>query len=387
MMSGTVTNPIGLADNLSGERFSVEYTLSGGEAEARAKAEDICLEQTVEFPRDLLPEGAIPDCIVGHVETFSAVGPMQFRARISYTVESAGGDLVNLLNVIFGNISIMPGIRVTGLSLPGSITDRFKGPRFGRAGLRDRLGVQGRPLICTALKPMGLSAAELAKQAHAFAMGGIDLIKDDHGLSNQPFCRYEDRVAACAEAVARANQVTGLRCAYFPNISGPADKVVQRAERAKELGAGGLLVCPALVGLDVMRLLSENDAIGLPVMAHPAFGGSLVTAPGNGFSHGVLYGTLMRIAGADATVYPNYGGRFSFSREECVEIARASAAPLGRLASCFPAPGGGMTTDRVHDMFEVYGRDFVMLIGGGLHRRGPDLADNARFFVQLLASK
>ena len=385
-MPGTVANPIGLAAALSGDRFSVAYILSGNEAEARAKADDVCLEQTVEFPRELLPEGAILDYIVGRVEAFDAAGPKAFRARISYTVESAGGDLVQLLNVIFGNISIMPGIRVEGLSLPESITSRFKGPRFGRAGLRQRSGVQNRPLICTALKPMGLAPAELAGQAYTFALGGIDFIKDDHGLSDQPFCRYEDRVAACAEAVARANQVTGFRCAYFPNISGPADMVVHRALQAKELGAGGVLVCPALVGLDVMRLIAEGDAIGLPVMAHPAFGGSLVTAPGNGFSHGVLYGTLVRLAGADITVYPNYGGRFSFSRGECAEIAAASAAPLGRLASCFPAPGGGMTMDRAPDMFEVYGRDFVMLIGGGLHRRGPDLADNARFFVQLLAS-
>jgi ribulose-bisphosphate carboxylase large chain len=30
--------------------------------------------------------------------------------------------------------------------------------------------------------------------AHACALGGIDIIKDDHGLSDQPFCRYEERV-------------------------------------------------------------------------------------------------------------------------------------------------------------------------------------------------
>jgi ribulose-bisphosphate carboxylase large chain len=45
-----------------------------------------------------------------------------------------------------------------------------------------------------------------------------------------------------------------------------------------------------------------------------------------------------------------------------------------------------MTTDRARDMLEVYGRDFVLLIGGGLHRRGPDLTDNVRYFVNLLES-
>lgn len=383
-MAGTVPNPDGLAALLSGERFSVDYLIAG--EEARSRADDICGEQTVEFPRDLLPEGPIPDQVVGRVEAFEPAGPSAFRARISYAVECAGRDLVQLLNVVFGNISIMPGIRVVGLSLPASVTGLFRGPRFGQAGLRERCGVQDRPLICTALKPMGLSAAQLAEQAHAFALGGIDLIKDDHGLSDQPFCRFEARVAACAEAVARANARTGLHAAYFPNVTGPADQVPGRAKLAKELGAGGMLVCPALVGFDAMRCLAEDDALGLPVMAHPAFGGSMVTAPGNGFSHGVLYGTFMRLAGADLSVYPNYGGRFAFSREECAEIAAASTAPLGRIASCFPAPGGGMTTDRARDMLEVYGRDFVLLIGGGLHRRGPDLTDNVRYFVNLLES-
>ena len=50
---------------------------------------------------------------------------------------------------------------------------------------------------------MGLSATDLAELAYRFALGGIDLIKDDHGLTNQPFCPFEERVRRCAEAVAR----------------------------------------------------------------------------------------------------------------------------------------------------------------------------------------
>lgn len=368
---------------LSGERFRVDYLVSGPEAEARAKAEAICVEQTVEFPRELLPPGPIPDAIVGQVEAFEpAAGG--FRIRISYAVECAGGDLVQLLNVVFGNISLMPGIRALALGLPETVTRWFRGPRFGREGLRERCGVRHRPLLCSALKPMGLSAEELAAQAYAFTLGGIDLIKDDHGLSDQPFCRFEDRVAACAEAVHRANRATGRRTLYLPHVSGPADQVFARARFARDAGAGGLLVCPALVGFDTMRCLAEDDALALPVMAHPAFLGSLVSAPGNGFSHGALFGTLTRLAGADLSVYPNFGGRFSFSREECVEIAEATCAPLGGLAPSFPAPGGGMTTDRARDLLEAYGRDFALLIGGGLHRRGPDLEDNVRHFVGLL---
>ena len=43
-------------------------------------------------------------------------------------METAADDLVQLLNVVFGNISIKPGIRVEALTLPREITARFRGP-------------------------------------------------------------------------------------------------------------------------------------------------------------------------------------------------------------------------------------------------------------------
>ena len=45
-----------------------------------------------------------------------------------------------------------------------------------------------------------------------------------------------------------------------------------------------------------------------------------------------------------------------------------------------------MTSDRAKDMLEVYGREFVLLSGGGMHRHSSDLAENARFFVNMLSS-
>ncbi len=375
-----------LASLLSGERFGADYLLTGDAAAAEQKARSLCLEQTVEFPGDLLPPGPIPEQVVGRVESLVPAGEGRFRASVSFAVEVAGGDLVQLLNVLYGNVSMLPGHRLERIRLPDGFLATFPGPRFGRSGLRKLLGVPARPLLCTALKPMGLSARELAAQARSFALGGIDLVKDDHGLANQVMSPFEERVVRCAEAVAEANATTGRRCCYMPNVTAPADRVVERAHRAKALGAGALLVCPALTGFDALRLLAADEALALPLMAHPAFIGSFVTSPENGISHGALFGQLMRLAGADMTVYPNWGGRFSFSLAECSEIAQASAERMGRLPPIFPAPGGGMTTDRAPEMLRVYGREFVLLIGGGLHRRSSDLAENTRHFVGLLES-
>ena len=217
---------------------------------------------------------------------------------------------------------------------------------------------------------MGFSPAELADQASRFALGGIDLIKDDHGLVDQAFCPFEERVERCVEAVAGANRKTGRNSLYAPNVTTDPTRILERARKAKSLGAGALLVVSALVGHDTVRAIADSADIGLPVIAHPSFGGSFVTSQNNGISHAVLYGQLVRLAGADVSIFPNFGGRFSFTREECIEIARGCAGTLGSLKTIFAAPAGGMTLDRVKETLDVYGREFVFLMGGGLHRRG-----------------
>lgn len=368
---------------LSGERFTAVYQLAGTREEAHARAVDVCLEQTVEFPADLVPAGDIEEHIIGRIESFepSSTG---YTAAISFPVEIVGDELTQLLNVIFGNISIKPGIRLRKLTLPDSLLAKFKGPRFGQVGWRALLNIHDRPLLCTALKPMGLTAAALADLAYRFALGGLDIIKDDHGLANQPFATYQERVELCSAAVERANRETGLRCIYMPNVSAPTDQIVERALFAKQAGAGALLICPGLTGFDTMRMLADDDQIALPLMSHPSWYGSMVTSHENGISHYALYGQIQRLAGADASIYPNFGGRFSFSRDECRSIAEGCQAPMGHLKPIFATPGGGMSMEKIPAMRELYGDKVIYLIGGGLHRYSDDLVENVRYFIRLV---
>jgi ribulose-bisphosphate carboxylase large chain len=367
----------------SGKRFSVTYRIFGSEKDARARAEDTCIEQTVEFPADEVPEGIIRDQVFGRIELFERLDKDSFKVIISYAVEIAAGELTQLLNVMFGNSSIKPGIRVEYLDLPEPLLKNFKGPRFGRSGLRKLLNKLHHPLLSTAIKPMGLSCRELADFAYQFAVGGMDLVKDDHGLTNQCCSPFEERVKRCAEAVQRARRETGRPCLYIANITAPHSEVMNRARFAKKAGAGGLLVAPGIVGFDIMRELADDDSVALPVLTHPALQGSFVTSR-NGISHGVIFGQLARMAGADATIFPNFGGRFSFSREECKEIVKGTAVPMGHMKSIFPAPGGGMSLDRVPEMLETYGQDLIFLIGGGLFRHSPDLVENCRYFRKMV---
>jgi ribulose-bisphosphate carboxylase large chain len=338
----------------------------------------------VEFPEDLIPRQEIREHIVGRVASFEPLDAQRFEATIEFPIETAGGELTQLLNVLFGNISLKPGYRLVSFELPDSLLAYYRGPRFGCDGLRERLHVFDRPLLSTAIKPMGLPPAELAKFAYAFALGGIDLIKDDHGLADQSFARFDDRVGLLSEAVRRANRESGLRCIYLPNVTAPYPEMQRRARRARDAGAGGLLISPGLTGLDSMRSIADDDAIGLPILSHPAMLGSFSISPRHGIAHGALYGLLQRLGGADATIFPNYGGRFSFSPDECRDIVAKASQPIGNLRTILPAPAGGMKLERVPELCRFYGKESILLIGGDLHRHGPNLVDNCRQFARLV---
>lgn len=370
--------------NLSGERFRAVYHLSGTRQEAEAHARDICLEQTVEYPEDMITRLDIREQIFGRVASFEPLGEETFEAVVEFPVETAGGELTQLLNVLFGNISIKPGYRLKRFELPESLAGSFRGPRFGRQGLRDLVGVYDRPLLSTAIKPMGMSPEELAEFAYQFALGGIDLIKDDHGLADQPFCPYDQRVRLLSDAVNRANGETGKRCLYLPNVTAPVDQILDRARMAASAGAGGCLVSPGLVGFDAMRMVADDDGVGLPIMAHPALLGSFTISGAGGIGHGALYGQICRLAGADAAIFPSYGGRFSFSEAQCRDLVDCTACDMGPIRPIFPAPAGGMSLQRVPDLCDFYGNDSILLIGGDLHRHGPDLVENCRKFSRLV---
>lgn len=364
--------------------FKAVYHVEGTKDSISSRVEDITVEQTVEFPLDLIERQDILDEIVGKVVSVDPIDEGLFETVIEYPVETAGDELPQLLNVLFGNISIKPGIRLIRFDLTEELYAKFEGPRFGRNGLRDLLNAHNRPLVCTAIKPMGLSPRELADLAYRFALGGIDMIKDDHGLSDQSFCPFDERVERCSEAVAKASEKTGRNCLYFPNITGPIEQVLIRAKKAKNAGAGGVVISPGIIGLDTMRMVAGDDSIGLPELFHPALTGSFTVNPGTGISHGALYGQISRLAGADAAIFPSFLGRFSFSEDECTDLVRGTEYSMGQIKASFPVPAGGMSTSRIPELLDFYGKDVILLIGGDLHRSGPDLTQNCKEFVELV---
>jgi ribulose-bisphosphate carboxylase large chain len=359
-------------------RVTYELTCDAGETPAE-KARLLAYEQTVELPAFCV-DAALTERIVGRVERVDEAGGPPARAVVSYAAETVGDELPQLLNLLFGNISLQGGIRVVAVEWPEAWLAGFAGPRFGVEGLRRLSGVERRPLLCAALKPLGLSPVELARLCADFAGGGVDLVKDDHGLADQPAAPFRERLLRCQEAVRQANERHGGTTLYVPNLTGPADRVLQRAAQAREAGCRAALISPLLVGPDTLRLLAADG--GLALLAHPALAGGYFQ-PGHGIAPELLLGQLFRIAGSDAVIYPNAGGRFPFDEATCRAINDALGGPLGRLRPAFPVPGGGIDLRRVPHWIDRYGNDVIFLIGGSLYSR-PDLVRAGAELVEAL---
>jgi ribulose-bisphosphate carboxylase large chain len=254
------------------------------------------------------------------------------------------------------------------------VLTQFGGPSLGLEGIRARLGAGGRAFTCSALKPQGLGPDGLAKLAFELAKGGLDFIKDDHGLANQSYSPFADRVRACAAAVRAAQQETGRRTRYAPGLSGSYRDMERQIALVRDEGLDAVLVAPMIAGPSNFHALRRNNP-DLIFVAHPAMTGSRVSP--------VLYAQLFRLFGADVSIFPNYGGRFGYSPATCRAIAAATRDEFGGLASGAPAPAGGMSLERTPEILDCYGRDVMLLIGGSLLSAPKgDLAAETERFVQ-----
>lgn len=345
----------------------VAYLVRAAAADIAGRAEALLLEQTVELPRAALGEGP-GRRMVGRVEEVREISAGVHRVTLSQPLAATACDPAQLLNVIFGNSSLQSDVVLADVELPETAFDWLPGPRVGMPGLRALTGVTDRPLLATALKPMGLGAEELGALCRSFASAGIDLVKDDHGLADHPFCPFEARVEACLRAT------EGSTAVYVPNLIGTPERIGRQLEFARGAGARAVMLSPMIVGLPTLHHLATM-ADGLPILAHPSLAG-VVRAEAT-----VLLGKLFRWYGADAVIFPHAGGRFGFGAETCRALAETLRAPHPRVRPSCPVPGGGIKVERVEEVLAFYGRDSILLIGGGLYQGGGELVARTRALV------
>ena len=338
-------------------RIEVLYHVRSDAKSIAARAKGIAVEQSVEMPVEPIDDPFVLEETLGRVENIEDLGGGTFAVRIGLAAITTGFRAGQLLNMLFGNTSLQDDAILVDATFPSGFAEAFKGPNHGLAGLRARVGANG-ALSCSALKPQGSSPRALAQIAAHMTQGGIDYIKDDHGIADQSYSPFAERVPVIADAVAAESKKTGIPTRYLPSLSGNLDDMRAQIALARNCGLDGVLAAPILMGVDqFVTLKSENPDFAF--LGHPTMGGGRI-------AQDFLLGKLFRLLGADATIFPNYGGRFANSKELCLSLAQAARQPWVGLKPTMPVPAGGMTLDRVPEMLEFYGTEVMLLIGGSL---------------------
>jgi ribulose-bisphosphate carboxylase large chain len=359
--------------------LTASYIVACGAREIEARAAAIASEQSVECPLEAIGEERILEEIVARVVAIEPSGKGGFRVDVAIAAQTIGTNPAQFVNMVFGNASLWDDVMFAGLEIPPEVLALFPGPRHGIAGIRRLLDAPVRPLTNAAMKPQGLHVAELAALCRTFALAGVDIVKDDHGIDDQPYSPFVERVRACQAAIAEAVRATGKPALYAPNLVGTPRILRERARIAREEGVRAVLVAPMLVGLPAYYELIEEFP-DFAYLAHPSFGGARSIAPE------FLFGRLLRLFGSDAVIFVNVGGRFGYTRDMCAALAANAREPWGHVRPALPVPAGGMRMERIEELLDFYGPDTMLLIGGNLLVERERILERTREFVDRVSA-
>ncbi|MDR3532034.1 MAG: ribulose 1,5-bisphosphate carboxylase, partial [Rhodopila sp.] len=99
----------------------------------------------------------------------------------------------------------------------------------------------------------------------------------------------------------------------------------------------------------------------------------------------LLIGGLFRLMGADAVIFPSFGGRFGYSRDTCRHLAGNARRTDDGMKAALPVPAGGMTLERTKEILDFYGEDTMLLIGGNLLMARDRITEETERFTRAVA--
>ncbi|MNH79796.1 2,3-diketo-5-methylthiopentyl-1-phosphate enolase [compost metagenome] len=366
------------------------YRIHDAKSDFRRKAESIAVGMTVgswtELPQ--IKQESMRKHLghVVHIEEHEESELGRYAdVTIAYPDINFTRDLPALLITAFGKISMDGQIKLLDLGFSDDFLSGFPGPKFGIQGIRSMLNAPDRPLLMSIFKSVvGYDLEGLKEQFLAQALGGVDLIKDDEILFENPLTPIERRAEVCRKAAEEAERTTGKKLLYAVNLTGPTSQLRSQALKAINAGATALLFSPLAYGLDVLQELSGDPDIHVPIAAHPSLAGAFYPSPHYGISASLLLGKLMRTAGADLVLFPSPYGSVVMPREENLAIRQELVRTDLPQKASFPVPSAGIHPGLVPRLLANFGNDVVVNAGGGIHGHPGGAAAGGQAFLQAI---
>jgi ribulose-bisphosphate carboxylase large chain len=292
------------------------------------------------------------------------------EAKIAYPVELfEPGNMPNVLSSVAGNVfglRLLRNLRLTDVKFSRQLVKSFKGPQYGVEGIRKLVGVQGRPLVGTIIKPkLGLKTIDHAKVAYEAWLGGCDIVKDDENLSSQSFNLFEERLAKTLESRDRAEEETGEKKVYMINITSGTKEMLHRAELVLRHGGEYVMIDILTCGFAALQTFRDQE-FQLVIHAHRAGHAAFTKNPLHGISMQVI-SRVARVIGVDQLHVGTVVGKMFETKEEVAENCDALTEEMFELKSVLPVASGGLHPRLIPALMEFFGKDFVIQAGGGIH--------------------
>jgi len=279
------------------------------------------------------------------------------------------GNMPNIISSVVGNVfglKALDNLRLVDIVVPAILLDSFKGPKFGIKGIRKLLRVSDRPLVGTIIKPkLGLNIGDHAKVAYEAWMGGCDVVKDDENLSSQFFNPFNERIIKTLEVKDRAEQETGERKVYMPNITSETNQMLERAEFVQEHGGSYVMVDILTCGFSALQTLRDQN-FKLVIHAHRAGHAAFTKKP----KHGITMKTIAkitRIIGVDQLHVGTVVGKMSETMQEVLDNIAALKSDMNGFRRVMPVASGGLHPNLIPALMDTFGGDFIIQAGGGIH--------------------
>lgn len=300
--------------------------------------------------------------------------------RVEFPTENFGPQFPMLLTTLVGNDpSTSLTARLVDVELPGTFQAAFPGPQCGVAGWRRLAGVWHRPMLLNMIKPCtGYSPRAGADLVEQSARGGADLIKDDELLGDASFNRVAERSRVYRERLEQVARETGHRARYIANVTTRSLRLLDTARAAVDGGADALMVNALVLGPDALQSLAESG-LGVPILAHTAAAEVFTGAYGTGIGQAVLFGKLLRLAGADAVLTSTPLGRRAAPRAVYDTTIEWLREPRGTLLPAMPMVAGGVTAAMIPALLRGAGIDVILGVGGAIqgHPEGAEAGARA----------
>jgi ribulose-bisphosphate carboxylase large chain len=292
------------------------------------------------------------------------------NVKIAYPIKLfEPSNLSNILSSIAGNVfgmKILKNLRLNNIRFPEKLLKSFRGPKYGISGIRKLLKVYKRPLIGTIVKPkLGLKVEDHAKVAYEAWIGGCDIVKDDENLSSQGFNRFEKRLEKTVRVKEKAEKETGEKKIYMINITAETKEMLRRAKLAEDCKNEYVMVDIITLGWSALQTLRNQD-FNLVLHAHRAGHAAFTKNYKHGISMKVI-AKLTRIVGLDQLHVGTGVGKMFETREEVLENCKALKEKMWKFKPVMPVASGGIHPGLVPVLIKIFGKDFIIQAGGGVH--------------------